>query len=1182
MAKLIPFRAAPEDAAARADALDIQRSFIVEAPAGSGKTGLLVQRFLKLLTDHELARPEEVLAMTFTRKATAEMQQRVLSELQAAHERTALRDEDDFHRKTRVLAEAVLARSQALGWDLLAQPQRLNIRSILSVCMELSRSQPLLSGAALLQPLDDPAALYREAARRAFLALGGSDAALSAALHTLLVHRNGSLGNCIALAASMLATREKWGELIPLGSAFDDALLDTEVRPRLEATLEVIVCAGLSRALALVPPPLLQDVVAIAAAIGSAPQYKDKPPALSLCADKHLPPEAIAEDLDHWRALIEMLLTKEDNWRAVPNRSHLGHDFETGDATRLKRLVTDLKDHPLSDDILSSLAAARALPPARYPDEQWAVARALFLVLRRALVELKLLFAERGECDFPELALGARAALSASDAAPDLALAAGSRLRHLLVDEMQDTSTAQYELIEQLTRSWDGHSQTLFLVGDPKQSIYLFRQARVERFLRTLRDARIGDLELTPVALTANFRSQQTLVEEFNSAFEPIFVAGDVPFVAATATRDPTDTEGIVWHATISGDDTGADTAEARALVGVIAKRLNTSLPTGRSNPWSIAVLARSRSHLLAVVAELKRAKIAFRAVDLDPLDERPEVLDALALTRALLHPADRTAWLAVLRAPWCGLTLADLLTLTGEGEPATSTMTVAQLAAARRHLLSPAGQLLLDRTWPVLQAALTTLGRTALAVHVERTWLSLGGDAPLTPAERSNVQRFLTLLRESESNAFDFDLTAISSRLKTLFAEPLSGPHIHVDLQTIHSAKGLEWDLVLVPGLHRRPGGSSAPLLNWLELDGLTAGPDATLLLAPIWGRGQDSDRLNDWLRSVRSQRELAETKRLFYVASTRAKEQLHLFAALPVNTNGELSRPVVTTLLSACWPAAEQSFIDALSSPTQAQHVAAKRPLHWPSANLEDEPLALAAAAGPATLHLPTIQRLPLNFSPAARFTAAAAQKLPYAAAPQTAALFDRPEGSFAVRAFGNVVHRYLQLLADRLLSTAAPSLLAELPGWKPRLEAALRGEGLPPRDAARESVRALDALGRALADPIGFWLLSPHPSAASESALNTDSAGLRVDRTFIAGPTPLATTPDTIWIVDFKTTAQGSLPDAVFADRQRALYSAQLETYAALRRKLPDGHLPIQLGLYYPAIPRLLHWPALPMER
>ncbi len=312
------------------------------------------------------------------------------------------------------------------------------------------------------------------------------------------------------------------------------------------------------------------------------------------------------------------------------------------------------------------------------------------------------------------------------------------------------------------------------------------------------------------------------------------------------------------------------------------------SLPAERSassqvKPWRIAVLGRAKSHLSAVIEEFKRdygdGPILYRAIDLDPLDQLPEVLDALALTRALLHPSDRIAWLAVLHAPWCGLGLADLLTLTGEGEEADPGATVAQLIHERRRFVSEQGQKLIDRAWPLLDTAVRTLGRTSLATHVERTWRSLGGDVALSANRRNNVQRYLQVLREVETEADRVDLGVLKRRLNKLHAEPTSSSIIEgrlpVELSTIHKAKGLEWDLVLVPGLERGGGQSHNVLLNWLEFDGGSDGDiAANVVLAPIGQKGTQKDRLSSWLTGIRAKREAAENKRVFYVAATRAQK--------------------------------------------------------------------------------------------------------------------------------------------------------------------------------------------------------------------------------------------------------------------------------------------------------------------
>jgi len=1189
MSKLLSFPAPLADQSAREAALDIRSSCIVEAPAGSGKTGLLMQRFLKLLASGSVTEPEQVLAITFTNKATAELRERVLAQLvHAQHQAVLPESASSFDHETRALATAVLARNSERQWGILTTPERLNIRTIDSVCAEIAGSLPLLSqSGGANRPATDAMPLYHLAAQRTLMQLGGPNRRLHAALHTVMLHRDASFFDCETLLAKMLQRREQWGELVPLGPELhDDDELDRVVRPRLERALEKIVCDGLSRAASLMPSGMLHQLAALASQLGLNPGYNGATSPISFCSEIKGPPEIAGNHLEHWKALVHLLLiASKDDWRGTFNVNHVGFEMSKAEKATLKSLIDSIK----SPELLQALADIRNLPPARYPDEQWQVARSLFHVLRHSLAELKVLFAERSECDFTEIALAARTALSHEfsahsnelDApsnepyATDLALSAGSRLQHLLVDEMQDTSAAQYDLIQQLTRSWDGRSQTLFLVGDPKQSIYLFRQARVERFLRTMREQHLGEIELRPLYLTANFRSQATLVESFNHTFDLLFPAlesatpSDVPFVAATAVRSATVPNAIAWHPTILGDDetqSEYEKQEAISMRETIQQWLARPLPSGRTQPWRIAILTRARNHLTPIVAELKHAGISYRAVDIDPLDQCQEVLDALALTRALLHPADRAAWLAVLRAPWCGISLADLLTLIGEGQSIDAFAPITVLIDKRRHLLSAGGQSQLDRAWPTLTAAISTLGAGPLSTHVERTWRSLGADALLNDSQRTNVFRFLTLLHEMEP---EIDLTLLQSRLKQLFAEPAAGATA-VDLLTIHKAKGLEWDVVLAPGLHRTVPRNSSDLLNWLELDQPSAPENsATIILAPIQSKGENSTLLNQWLNRIKESRERAEEKRLFYVTCTRAREELHLFAACELKRDGTLASPPPASLLKACWPAAEEHFL-ALQTAAPANVIPMPQPM-------DAEPLAIAASA--ASIPTPTLQRLPLSFDPLARFNVPAADRLPYpvAATLPHAPAFDRPEGSFGVRAFGNVVHRFLQLLSQRLDSGLTPdTLLAELPQWQPRLVTVLRAEGLAPTAARNDARRALTALEQSLADPEGRWLLSPHTASTTEQPLTSASLqDLRADRTFFAGPAPITEGNSTFWIVDFKTATQHALSNKDFEAAELAKYRPQLETYARIRRNVLPAGTPIRLALYYPLIPRLIHW-------
>ncbi len=1201
-----PLEHAP-DQAERLRALDTTASWIVEAPAGSGKTGLLMQRYLKLLASDSVTHPDEVLAITFTRKATAELHARVLEQLDAAHRNQPLaEDAPAFKRATRGLAQQVLARDQAIGWALLADPTQLRIRTIDSVCGDIARTLPLLSGSGVSGvPVEDARPLYRQAARRTVMQLGGSDHVLHEALHTVILHRDGNLGNVETLLVTMLAQREQWAELIPLDRAsLTDEVLDSEVRPRLEANLERVVCAGLSRALRSLPSDLLHELTLLAQRLAGAPDHPVDS-AIAICASRSLPPNEAADHLEHWVALLHLLLTKEGTGRKSFGANLLTFTLGKPEQADLKNIIGALP----ADERLEALHAVRDLPPARYPEDHWRVAKALFRLLLHALAELKLLFAERRECDFSELSLAAREALHGEGGAADLASASGRTLRHLLVDEMQDTSSAQYDLLELLTHTWDGHSQTLFLVGDPKQSIYIFRQARVERFLRTVRERRLGDVPLDALQLTANFRSQAALVEDFNRDFERLFparehlsaenVEEDVPFVAAIPTRSTHADCSMEWHAAVL-DGKGAEARRRRALQEAIEIRRvvetwqNEPLSQGREEPWRIAVLARARHHLAPTLAEFQSAAngapIPFRAVDVEQLGERQEVLDVFALTRALLHPGDRTAWLGSLRAPWCGLSAADLLALAGDGADVASntarTITIASCIRHRSNQLSTEAQRLLARAAPILFTAQQHAGRIPLPELVERTWLSLGGDASIAPEERANVQRYLTLLRKVLEAGGRLNLQTLQTSLKELYAEPGNDPHA-VEMMTIHKAKGLEWDVVIVPALERQGQVSRYELLNWLELDSAKVDGGA-VLLAPIAEMGDTPGKLPKWIRDTRNKREEAERKRLLYVACTRAREELHLFGACERKKSGELT-PGTGTLLQSFWPAAAPNFAQFTQTRLgeNVSDVAGDDP---PQISVDDagDVFAIAAAgddeqAPEKSRAYPLLTRVPLTYDFAAPFAQAAANRLSKPA-PQSAQAnaFERPEGSFAIRAFGNTVHRFLELIAQRLAQGEnADNLTQQLPSWHGRALASLRSEGLPPALCTREATRALEILRNAVADPIGRWILSPHPDSLSEAALTLGSefgpSTMRVDRTFRAGSEPSAEGTDILWIIDFKTAEQGSRSAARFEQEERAKYSPQLASYANLLRTASEETNPIMLGLYYPAVPRFICWPA-----
>jgi ATP-dependent helicase/nuclease subunit A len=1243
------------DAEARAAALDVRRSFVVEAPAGSGKTGLLIQRYMKLLADEAVLDPEQVLAITYTNKAAGEMRDRVLAQLEKAR-----RDEpaeSDFERLSRELAGAVLERDRRLGWRLLEQPFRLNLRTIDSVCAQIARNLPVLSGSAAgVRPTEDAAPLFAEAARRTLQLLGdgGGDQALASALRDLLLHRDASLGDCQQLIGEMLSVRDQWGMLIPLNSAeLDDEVLDRDVLPELQRTLEDAICAELRRIETAFPMDLLTEVADIAGH-GYAAPIKADVSKLAPCAGRHDPPRALAEDRDRWVGLVHLLTTKGGEWRK--ERGITGSNLELEYDRKHpwhRRLCAVLDQLQRRDDLRLELGLVALIPDPVYPAAQWALAKSLFRVLRRALVELQMVFAERGVCDFTEVSLLARSALRLGAGREEMISAlGGTGLQHLLVDEMQDTSTGQYELIQLLTQAWDGASQTVFLVGDPRQSIYLFRQARVEHFIHTLASCRMGELGLTHLRLTANFRSQRRLVEQFNEDFarvfdpgaESEFAGGALPYARADAVQgESARAEGRRWHArpvTVpKPGDTDAEVKapvlrqrqarrNARSVRGIARRWLVKPLPAGRTEPWRIAVLVRNRRHLAEVVSEFQKedapgGRIPYRATEIDPLNERQEILDLLALTRALLHPADRVAGLALLRAPWCGLSLADLHMLTGADEPEFSRWSVMRLMGERGELLSADGCARMQRLWRVLDAAHRQRGRMSTAERVERAWRSLGGDVALTGEEMTNARRYFELLDEMEARlGAPPENAELDRRLQRLYAEPQTfGPETaYVELLTMHRAKGLEWDVVLLPALERWPGRNRPRLLTWAELTSGSADADdsSAMMLAPIAARGEDVDGLTRWLKRKYAEQEAAERKRLFYVAATRAREELHLFASPDRKETGEV-KPAPGSLLRSAWSAAEPYFAPAASLESLAvarlqvtqrteivELAAAATVLEMPRGNGVS---AISSAANGAAAGLspeateemlyskpprPQMVRLPASFEPGERFAEARARRLRYRVGGGEAAdqaeesesrsgNFSRPEGSVAARAAGNAIHALLELIAGRISrGETLEGVAEEAAGWRPRVAALLRADGIAPAEVDRLTRETMSSLANVLRDRDGRWVLAAHANASNEYALvgpRGEEDGLysvRVDRTFLAGAEPHAAGEEYLWIVDYKAASHGAAELNDFLEEQRDMYAPQLEGYAqvfAAGREIPLERT--RVALYYPALPRLVWW-------
>jgi ATP-dependent helicase/nuclease subunit A len=1003
----------PVDSVAREAALDPRRSFIVQAPAGSGKTDLLVKRYIRLLG--LVKEPEEILAITFTKKAAAEMRRRVLTDL----------------------GDASLA-------------PRLRIQTIDALCASLTRQMPVLARfGAQPEIVEDASELYAEAATQTLQEL-------SPPAMRLLAHLDNNVGFAVALLADMLRNRDRW-------------LRKTGLAPT-RAELEIALISERHR--------LLQRAQA-------------------------LYPGASAE-------FAREVLTEKGTWRKKP-----------------KPAPPELAGIPGLQEALFALCS---MPPARYSDTQWEALEAILALLNPAVARLKVIFGSRGQADFTEFAHGALLALGSADDPSDLLLSVDARISHILVDEFQDTSQSQFSLLEKLTSGWQsGDGRTLFLVGDPMQSIYRFREAEVSLFL-TSREMGLGSVTLEPLTLQTNFRSQANLVEWFNAAFSRVLppeedaASGAVPYARAVAAEKnpPLPGKAVTWHGFYDR------VSEAETVIALLKGASGTK-----------AILVRNRTHLDHIVPALKEAGIRFRAVEIEQLGEKQAVQDLFALTRALTHLGDRIAWLSILRAPWCGLALSDLALL---AEPHPHAL-IPDLLRDDSHL-SADGQARIARLKAVLDPVLRNRLRGTLRDAVEGAWLALGGPACVdSETELEDAEIFLDELERLEE-AGAVDLAKLHEKMDALYALPdVTAPADAVEIMTIHKSKGLEFDTVIVPGLDRSPRSGSKPLFAWKSLvsgsvwppdKGAVSRGDAAasggLLLAPIDETGAESDPTYKYVRALDREAEDIEAGRLFYVAATRAKQRLHLLACATCekeeNETGArpLRQPNKRSLLSKIWWQAQEHFGPAPELIT-------------------DEP----RRAIPDLL-----RRLPADFITPNPPPPTAWKS------PDESREEEQIEFSWVgetARHVGTVVHRWLQRIADEELRGWDPARVERL---KPQFRRDLQRRGVPALEAERSAEVVALALTNSLTDDRGRWILGAHPDARTELRLRgrspTGTRAFVMDRVF--------RDQGRLWIVDYKTSRHEGTDLEGFLDRERDRYAVQLQAYGSLMRGSATG-------LYFPLL-------------
>ncbi len=931
------------DKPAREKALDPSESIICEAPAGSGKTELLTQRFLCLLARVE--KPEEILAITFTRKAAGEMRERILKSLYKAA--TQPEPEAEHEKVTWKLAAEALRSDQRYKWNLIQNPNRLHISTFDSVCAGLANSLPWHS--QFLSPpevLDDAKEVYREAAR-SMLASVEVECAWQQPLKTILSSLDNNTQKLERLFITILQRRESWlpllgadqiqamgegGDSIGPEAASEGEAFNQEAQFLLNDLLAQIAQQTIEQILQRIPEDLAKSIVEHVSF--AAHNLQGTKQAIVECENLDLNTQQLPgwdeEGVQQWKSIIGLFFTATNTWRKTVNKNN---GFPPGDNAEEKKAFKEKKQSFLT--LIESLKTIEGidalftdvlhLPSFHYDAQQGEFLFSLFQVLPTLSAMLTVEFRQKNCVDFSEISLRASEALGDLDSPSELALALDYKLRHILVDEFQDTSPSQIRLLTRLTSGWEPEDQrTLFCVGDAMQSIYGFRGANVGLFLHCLQHG-LGEVPLFPIKLRTNFRSQSSVVDWVNNAFDFAFpqlndiTDGAVSYSHSHPFNTRNEDSGVTTHLLLSESDAAKATHD-EYVVDLVAN----ALEEGSS---SIAILVRGRSDVLMIAPLLAERGIRFRAVDLDPLQDKPEISDLIALTLALFSEANRVAWYSILRAPWCGLSLVDLEAIARfldvnesveievnqdatlapvnrEQRLSAKNLSLwsqicAILTSENSSQLSEDGLQRLQKFASVLKVAMENSYRKHLRQWVEGTWLALQGPATLAnPSALNNVTMYFELLEKLDDGSGVLNEVDLQSSVEKLFASADPNADGTVQIMTIHKSKGLEFDTVIIPAVDKKGRADNIELLSWYERVDDSGGE--SIVLAPIKASGVDSDSISQHVQYQLKKKARYESCRLLYVACTRAKRRLHLVANANKTDKGEWKAPAKNALLA------------------------------------------------------------------------------------------------------------------------------------------------------------------------------------------------------------------------------------------------------------------------------------------
>ena len=845
----------PSDHQVRKKALG-QGSFIVQAPAGSGKTSLLVKRFLNRLL--EVKSPKEVLALTFTNKAAAEMAQRLKEALEG-------KSKDNEIKK---IVEKISKHALKNKWDE-GYIDTLMVMTIDKLALRLIKQTPILSSSGVNFLTDeDPDDLYRETIRETITS--------NAENHLLFKYFDYDYHKLTEQLLALISKRDQWLPIVSGLLRSDDKNIEEIYGTYYTNELNIWVEEKIKPNFTNEDLKELEIIVSYLADNKNI-DHKDK--------------LRSSINYEFWFYIRDLILTKSG--KQIRKKIDTSTGFP---ATNVGKEIKErlLKLIKLKNNKFNILIDFFNVTYHKNIVDIYPLITPFCLLLIDMVTRLNEKFKERRIIDFTQIMGNAVEALRDTH----LPLILDQNISHILVDEFQDTNESQLIFIELLTQNFAGNPEkSFFAVGDPMQSIYRFRKAEVEIFSRVQKNG-ISDLKLTSLFLKVNFRSNKNIIDWLNNSFSKAFPLiddsdeGSVPYSSCESSNN--NLEGGMELIALTCD-TKSKTAQYEAEALYV---LNLIKDTRKSNPdASIAVLTRSKAHLneLITLINKKDSSIPIDAIEMSKILSNQTFQDILCLTKALFDFSDRTNWIAALKSPWCGLSINDLVLLFEKDHKSLVWELINNIDNTSRLDKNSARRL---RSFvEVIRENIQYRGRISHRYFVEGIWRQLNGEKSMVDSnDIQNIDLFLELLEEA-SEILSIDFIKLERLIENKFISKTSIQKNSIKFLTIQRSKGLEFDHVIIPNLNKRTRNEESDLVLYDK---------STLSI-----KNPGSDKNLHSYHAYKERKRLDNEKiRLLYVAMTRAKNKCYLIGT--VKKEGDLVIPNSGTFMNILWPFFSDKFTE------------------------------------------------------------------------------------------------------------------------------------------------------------------------------------------------------------------------------------------------------------------------------